>query len=175
MPEERLSSKRIYDGRIVKLRIDTIRKENGEETTREILEHDPVIAVVALADDETIIMVRQYRTPTGKALLEVPAGGVDPGETPEQAVIRELQEEIGYKPGRLERLGGAYSAPGFTDEYLDFFLATDLTPSRLFAEDTDEIEVVTVPLKDIPALAKSGEIEDAKTLAALYLYRESRR
>ncbi|MCJ7605642.1 MAG: NUDIX hydrolase [Dehalococcoidales bacterium] len=175
MPEERLSSKRIYDGRVVKLRVDTIRKENGEETIREVIEHDPVIAAVALDNDDTILFVKQYRTPTGKELLEIPAGGVNAGEDPEAAVRREMQEETGFRPGRLVRLGGVYSAPGFTDEYLDIYLATDLEPDRLHAEDTDEIVLVRVPLTDVPALVASGKIEDAKTLAALYLLQEYRK
>ncbi len=172
MPEERLSSKPIYQGYIINVRVDTIRKPDGEVVTRDIVEHGPVVAVVAIDADDNLLMVRQHRTPIGKTLLEIPAGGIDPGEDPEAAVVREMQEETGYRPGRLVRLGGIYSAPGFTDEYLHICLATDLEPSQLYAEDTDEIELVRVPLKDIPSLLTSGAIEDSKTLASLMLYRE---
>ncbi len=169
MPEELLSTKRIFDGVVVKLRVDTIRKESGEVTTREIIEHDPVIAVIPLDENDNVVFVRQFRRPTRHELLEIPAGGVEPGETPEEAVVREMQEEVGLKPNKLVRLGGVYSAPGFTDEYLDMFLATGLEPGHLVAEDTDEIEVVRVPLAEVPGLVAAGKIEDSKTLAALYL------
>ena len=172
MPEERLSTERIYEGAIINVRVDTIRKPSGEVVSRDIVEHNPVIAVIAIDADDNLLMVRQYRTPTGKTLLEIPAGGIDPGEDPETATVREMQEETGYRPGKLVKLGGMYSAPGFTDEYLHIYLATDLEPSQLYAEDTDEIELVRVPLKDVPGLVTSGAIEDAKTLGSLTLYRE---
>jgi len=174
MTEQRLSTKRIFDGRVIRLRVDTVRREDGQETVREVVEHAPVIAVLALDTEDTLILVKQYRTPAGKELLEIPAGGIEPGEGPEEAVIRELQEETGFKPLELVRLGGFYSAPGFCDEYLHIFLATRLVASRLHAEDTDEIEIVRVALNDIPALVAAGGIEDAKTLAALTLLRQYR-
>ncbi len=175
MPEELLSTKRIYDGVVANLRVDTIRKENGEVTTREIIEHAPCITVIPLDGDGTVVFVRQFRRPTGGDLLELPAGGMEPGETPEEAALREMQEEIGLRPNALVRLGGFYSSPGFTNEYLHAFLATGLEPGRLVAEDTDEIEVVRVPLADIPGLVAAGKIEDSKTLAALYLLQEYRK
>ena len=106
----------------------------------------------------------------GKYLLEIPAGGIEPGEEPVDCVRRELQEEIGYLPKKIERLGGFYSIPGYGTEYLHCYLATDLVPSRLVAEDTDEIEVVKVPLNKIPQLIASGEICDAKSIAALLTF-----
>jgi ADP-ribose pyrophosphatase len=175
MPEERLSTERIFDGVVVRLRVDTIRKESGEVTTREVIEHAPCITVIPLDSDDIVVFVRQYRTPAGGDLLELPAGGMEPGETPEEATVREMQEEIGLRPATLVRLGGFYSSPGFTNEYLHAFLATDLEPGRLVAEDTDEIEVVRVPLADVPAVVAGGGIEDAKTLAVLYLLREYRK
>ena len=106
----------------------------------------------------------------GKYLLEIPAGGIEPGEEPVDCVRRELQEEIGYLPGKIEKLGGFYSIPGYGTEYLHCYLATDLKPSRLVAEDTDEIEVVKVPLNKIPQLIASGEICDANSIAALLTF-----
>ena len=88
MREELLKTERIFDGVVVKLRVDTIRKESGEVTTREIIEHDPVIAVIPVDADDNVVFVRQFRRPTGRDLLEIPAGGVEPGETAEQAVVR---------------------------------------------------------------------------------------
>jgi ADP-ribose diphosphatase len=165
--ERTLSSQRVYEGRAVKLRIDTVRKPNGKVTTREIVEHADAVAVVVLDSRDRVILVRQYRKAVGKTLLEVPAGGVDPGEQPINTVRRELQEEIGYLPNKIDKLGGFYSAPGYCTEYLHLYLATYLIPSKLEAEDTDEIEVVRVPLTKIPDLIASGEIADAKSVAGL--------
>jgi len=165
--EKTLSSQRIYDGRAVKLRVDTVRKPNGKVTTREIVEHSDAVAVVVLDSKDRVIMVRQYRKAVGKKLLEIPAGGVDPGEQPISSVRRELQEEIGYLPNKIDKLGGFYSAPGYCTEYLHLYLATYLIPSRLEAEDTDEIEVVRVPLAKVSDLIASGEIADAKSIAGL--------
>jgi ADP-ribose pyrophosphatase len=165
--EKTITSQRIYEGRAVKLRVDTVRKPNGKITTREIVEHADAVAVVVLDSKDRAILVRQYRKAVGKTLLEIPAGSVDPGEQPINTVRRELQEEIGYLPNKIDKLGGFYSAPGYCTEYLHLYLATYLLPSQLEAEDTDEIEVVRVPLPQIPDLIVSGEIADAKSIAGL--------
>ena len=167
MQEKLVSSKTVFDGRAVRLRIDTIQKASGEVTTREIVWHADCIAVVVLDDNNNVILEKQYRRPAGKVLLEIPAGGIEESETPEEAVKRELQEEIGYLPGKVTRLGGFYSAPGYCTEYLHLFLATDLKPSHLTAEDTDEIEIVRVPVSEIKGLIESGKICDAKSVAGL--------
>ena len=172
--EKLLATKEIFRGRAVSLRIDTIEKASGQVTTREIVEHSDCIAVVPVDDSGNIVMVKQFRRPAGKLLLEIPAGGMEDGEDPEACVRRELQEEIGYLPGRLQRLGGFYAAPGYCSEYLHLFLATQLKSSRLVAEDTDEIEVVRVPVAKIMAMIASGEICDAKSIAGLLQYMGSR-
>ena len=174
MAEETLSSKVLFDGRAIKVRVDTVRRPDGRRTTREIVEHAAVIAVIPVDNDGNVLLVRQFRKPVEKELLEIPAGGIDPGEGAEAAVIRELQEEIGFRPGRLERLGGFYSAPGYATEYIHLYLAADLVPGRLHAEDTDEIKLVRVPLAQVPELISSGKIEDAKSIAGLLYYLEFR-
>ena len=172
MPGKTLSSQQIYSGRAIKLRVDTIEEPDGKTTTREIIEHADCVAVVALDKQNNVVMVRQLREAVDKTLLEIPAGGIDPGEEPVDAVRRELQEEIGFLPQKIERLGGFYATPGYGTEYLYLYVATDLKPSQLKAEDTENIEVVKIPLSKIPALITSGEICDAKSIAALlrYLY-----
>lgn len=167
MPGRTLSSEQIYQGRAVKLRVDTIEKPDGKKTTREIVEHADCVAVVVLDERENVVMVRQYREAVGKTLLEIPAGGIDAAEDAEESVRRELQEEIGFLPQKIEKIGGFYSTPGYCTEYLYLYLATDLKPSRLKAEDTEDIEVVRVPLSQIPALIASGDICDAKSIAGL--------
>ncbi len=174
MPERTISSEQIYSGRAVKLRVDTIEKPNGKKTIREIVEHADCVAVVALDEMNNVVMVRQFREAVGKTLLEIPAGGIDPGEEPVESVRRELQEEIGFLPHKIEKIGGFYSTPGYCTEYLYLYLATELKPSRLEAEDTGGIEVVIVPLTQIPALIASGGICDAKSIAGLLQYLGSR-
>ncbi|OGN94430.1 MAG: hypothetical protein A2Z75_03180 [Chloroflexi bacterium RBG_13_50_10] len=165
--EKTLSSQRVYDGRAVKLRVDTVRKASGKITTREVVEHSDCVAVVVLDSKDRAILVRQYREAVGKTLLEIPAGSIDPGEQPINSVRRELQEEIGYLPNKIDKLGGFYAAPGYCTEYLHLYMATYLIPSRLEAEDTEDIEVVRVPLSKVADLIASGEICDAKSIAGL--------
>ena len=108
-----LGSDYIFRGRAVNLRVDRVLTPAGRETTREIVEHEQAVVIVAVDNEDRILMVRQYREPVEEALLELPAGGIDRGETPAQAVRRELREETGYNPQTVKRLGGFYSAPGF--------------------------------------------------------------
>jgi ADP-ribose pyrophosphatase len=169
-PEKKLASEQIYHGRAVNMRVDTVEKANGAKTTREVVEHSDCIAVVALDAQGNVILVRQFRHAVDRFLLEVPAGGIDPGEEPIDAVRRELQEEIGHFPQRIDKLGGFYATPGYGTEYLHCFLATDLVPARLVAEDTDDIEVVRASPDEIPRLIGAGEICDAKSIAALLTF-----
>lgn len=172
--EKTLSSQPIYEGRAVKLRVDTVRMPDGRETTREVVEHSDCVAIVALDADDNVLLVEQFRKPVEKTLLEIPAGGVDPGEDPAAAVCREMREETGYLPRKVERLGGFYSAPGYCSEYLYLYLATDLTPSPLHAEDTDSIRLVRVPATQVSGLIASGGICDAKSVAGLLTFLDYR-
>lgn len=165
--EKTLSTRTAYTGHAINVRVLTVEKPDGTKATRDIVDHSPVIVAVPLDADGNVVMVRQYRKAVEKALLELPAGGIEDGEDPVECVKRELQEEIGFRPQHVERLGGFFAAPGYTTEYMHLFLATGLVPSRLQAEDTDEIEVVRQPLSQVPALIASGEIEDAKSIAGL--------
>jgi len=168
--EKVISTRYVFKGRAVNLRVDTVAEPDGRETTREVVEHAEVICVVAVDGDGKLLLVRQYREAIGRELLEIPAGGIEPGEDPAAAVRREMAEETGYEPRKLERLSGFYSAPGFCTEYLHLYLATDLVPRRLEAEDTAGIEVVRVPPGDVFELIQSGAICDAKSIAGLLTY-----
>jgi len=159
----------------MKLRVDTVETADGGETTREIVEHIDCVVIAAVDENDNVLLVRQYREAVEKELLEMPAGGIDSGEDPETAVLREMQEETGYLPGKVERLGGFYSAPGYCTEYLYLYLVTDLTRSQLYAEDTAGISLVRVPVNEIPALLASDRIEDAKSIAGLYVFLEYRK
>ena len=172
--EKTLSSQLVYDGRAVKLRVDTVRMPGGRETTRDIVEHSDCVAMVVIDDNENILLVDQFRKPVEKRLLEIPAGGIDADEDPVAAVCREMQEETGYLPRKVERLGGFYSAPGYCTEYLYLYLATDLVPSQLYAEDTETIKIVRVTASQIPGLIASGSICDSKSIAGLFTFLDYR-
>lgn len=155
--EKTISSRRVYEGRAVNLRIDAVEKASGKRVTREIVEHGDCVVVVVMDAEDNVLLVRQYRKAVEKFLLEIPAGGIDPGESAEECVRRELQEEIGYLPLKIESLGGFYSTPGYCTEYLYLFLATDLVPSRREAEDTESIEVIRAHLNKIPNLPRTTD------------------
>ncbi|MDD1713457.1 MAG: NUDIX hydrolase, partial [Methanoregulaceae archaeon] len=142
--------------------------------TREVAEHGDAVVVIAVDPDGNLLLERQYRQAAGRELLEIPAGGIEPGEEPAATVCREMQEETGFMPRKVEKLGGFYSAPGWATEYLHLFLATDLVPSRLTAEDTHEITVEAVPVSRIAGLIMDGAIEDGKTVAGLLWYLKMR-
>ncbi len=144
----------------------------GRKTTREIVEHSDCVAIVAIDADDNVLLVNQFRKPLEKKLLEIPAGGIEPDEDPVTSVRRELQEEIGYLPQKVERLGGFYSSPGYCTEYLYLYLATDLIPSQLYAEDTESIKLIRVPTSQIPSLIASDSICDAKSIIGLLIFLE---
>ncbi len=169
MSEKTLSSQQIYDGRILKLRLDTVKLPSGRVTKREIVEHDDCIAIVAIDGDDNVLLVKQFRKAVEKEVLEIPAGGIEPGEEPVAAVKRELREETGFLPQRVERIGGFYSAPGYSSEFLHLFVASDLTPAKLQAEDTESIKVERVPISRILELIRTGTINDAKSVAGLLM------
>jgi ADP-ribose pyrophosphatase len=168
-PEERVSSETVFEGKLLTVRRDTVRLPNGKTTEREVVEHSEVVAILPVLDDGRIVMVRQYREAVGKALLEIPAGGVDEGETAEQAARREMIEETGYRVGRLEAVCSFYSSPGFCTELMHLFVARDLEPGEP-TEENDELEVVRFSREEAMDRLWNGEIADAKTVAALALY-----
>ena len=165
--ERLLGSKWVYRGRRVSLRVDAIELPSGRETKREIVEFPDCVAIVAIDAEENVILVRQYRTAVGRALLEIPAGKIEDDEQPLQAVHRELREETGYTARSLEELGGFYAGPGYSTEYLHLYLATDLEYTNETPNGDEIMNVFCVPLADIPALIAKGDICDAKSMAGL--------
>jgi len=162
-----IHSERIFQGRVVNLRVDTIRLPNGKLSQREIVEHRGAVAIVPLLDDETTLMIKQFRLAVNEVLLEVPAGTLEPGEPPEECAHRELEEETGYRAGTLQRLFSQYLAPGYSQEILHVFLARDLQPTAQRTEEDENVEVVPMPIHRAVEMVLAGEIKDAKTIAAL--------
>ncbi len=168
-PERMVGRREVYDGRVVQLHVVEVELPNGKRTTREVVEHAGGVVVLPIDQSGRALLVRQYRYPIGQDLLEAPAGGIDPGEVPEQAAQRELQEEIGYRAGRLESLGGFWTAPGFCTEYMYAYLARDLTPSSLAPDEDEEIVVERHSLDSVREMIRDGRIVDAKTIAAFWM------
>ena len=162
-------SRRLYEGKIVNLRVDTVRLPSGREGRREVVEHGPAVAMVPMRDKNTVLLVRQFRLPAESALLEIPAGGMDEGEDPQTAARRELAEEIGQVPDRLIPLYSCYLAPGYSTEIIHGFLALDLKDAPEEADEDEFVQIVPMALEDALAAIATGEIKDAKTIAGLTL------
>lgn len=167
LTERTLESTVHYEGTILKLRKDQVQMPNGRRTVREVVEHSDSVCMVPLDEEGNVLLVRQYRKPTESALLELPAGGIEEGESPEQAALRELQEEVSHVAGNLRPLAGFWLAPGWCDEYMYAFLATDLKPSDMEQDYDEMVETRRVPLAQTLDLIRDGEICDAKSIAAL--------
>ena len=168
MPAEiQLESKKIYDGVILHLRVDKIRLENGSEAVREVLDHQGASGIVAFDEQGRLLMVRQYRYPVGEYLLEIPAGKIDPGETPEQCAKRELREETGYLCEKLTPMGAMYPAAAYDNETVHIFLAEGLSVSKQQLDDDEFLTVERVDFEKALQMVMSGEIRDAKTQIAI--------
>jgi ADP-ribose pyrophosphatase len=167
--ERVVASRRIHEGRIVRLREDTVELGDGRTALREVVEHDEVVGIVPLDSEGNVILVRQFRLPAKEMLLEIPAGGVDAGESPEEAAQRELQEETGYRAAQLDRLAGFFVSPGYCTEFIHVFLATDLSESVIAADDDENIALERMPLPQAVQLIHTGQIKDGKSIVGLLL------
>ena len=164
-----LASRTVFQGRLLTVRVDTVRLPDGQESTREVVVHPGAVAMVPLLDADHVLLVRQWRTAAGRALLEIPAGTLSPGEEPRACAARELMEEVGYRPQRLTPLFATYLAPGYSSERLHVFLAENLLPEQLPHDDDENLEVVTLSWTQIDRLLVEGEFADSKTLSGLLL------
>ncbi len=170
MRETILNMRRVFTGKIFRLETCEVLLPNGHRAKREVIRHSGAAAIVAVDNEGRILLVRQYRVASDQLMIEIPAGLLDEGEDPGHCAVRELQEETGYKPGRIERLGGFYVAPGYTSEYIHVFLATDLIESQLPPDSDEFIEILRVSLPDALAMIERGEIADSKTIIGLLRY-----
>lgn len=165
---EILDTEEVYHGRVIDVSVYTVR-EADVTYKREVVHHPGGAGVVAVFDDGTIALVRQYRQPTVRYVLELPAGRLSPPERPEECAARELEEEIGVRAGRMEKLAEFFSTPGFCEEKLWVYLATDLTETKQNLEGDEMLEIVRVTFPRAFEMIADGEIEDAKTIIGLMM------
>ncbi len=167
MKEEVISSRIIYEGRILKIKLDEVKLPNGYTTVREIVEHPNAVALIPIKSNGKLIMIKQYRHSAQEVLLEVPAGTIEENEAPEECAKRELLEETGYEAKELKKLFSCYLAPGYSTEFIHIFLAENLVYKGQKTEADEQIKVVELTLKEAIEKIKSGEVKDAKTICSL--------
>lgn len=164
LTERRVSGETIFEGDIVKLSLDQAKLPNGRIAPREVVRHPGGVTVLALGADETVTLVRQYRYPVGQALLELPAGKLDPGEDVLTAARRELSEETGLEAGDWTYLGCVLPSPGFCDEALHMYLARDLRQGERHPDEDEFLEITVLPFQELVRQVMSGAVADAKTV-----------
>ncbi len=167
--EKTLESKRVYEGRIINLRLDSVSLENGNTAMREVVEHPGAVGIVALKENGDIVMVKQYRKAVEQVLLELPAGKLEQGENPLDCAARELTEETGYTAGDLRYLVSFYTSPGFSNEIMHMFLATNLKEGKNDPDDDEMVETVEISRDRAMDMILKGEIKDGKTIAGILL------
>ena len=162
-----MQTKSIYTGIVINLNIDTVTLPNGLTVDLEVVRHPGAAAVVPLKDDGTVILIRQFRHAAGGFIYEIPAGKLYPGEDPRVCAARELEEEIGYRAGRLDLLSSIFTAPGFTDEVIHIYRATELTAGRQHLDRDEVLEVIEMPLSEAIRMIETGAIRDAKSIVGM--------
>ena len=167
LTEKTVDSQVVYDWKIVRLRRDTALLPNGAQALREVVEHPGGVGIVALDEADNVLLVRQYRYPLGRTLLEIPAGKLEPGEDHRRAAVRELEEETGTRAGRLTYLGYTYASPGFCDEAIHLYLAEELSFVQSHPDEDAFLAVERLPLDELVAMALDGSLTDGKTVATV--------
>jgi ADP-ribose pyrophosphatase len=171
MPIEYLNSEPIYEGRAFKVQRDTVRLPDGRVHHFDVVEHVPAVTLVPVDQAGKMYFVRQYRSGLRDMLLELPAGVLNSGEEPEVCALREVREEIGMAAGKIEAIGEVYLSPGYSTEYMYFYLATELYASPLEHDEDEFLDIEAIPVDQAYAMAEAGSLKDGKTLAALLLAR----
>lgn len=170
MTEKRISSETVFDGRLVRVRVDRVELPSGRLGTREVVEHPGAVAILPVMDDGRLVLVRQFRYAVGRALLEVPAGTREPGEDPRETAIRELREEVGLVAATVEPLVRFLISPGWCNEELIAYRATGLRDVGAAPELDEEIEIVRIAPDEVAGLIAAGEIGDAKTITSIFAH-----
>lgn len=165
--EKKLTSKQIFDGKVVKLYVDTVELPDGSEAIREIVRHPGAVCVIPVTKDMDVVTVKQYRYAFEQIMLEIPAGKLEPNENPLEAVKRELEEESGVVAGKIEYLGEIFTTVAIFDEKIHLYLATELEFKDAHPDDDEFLEVENIPLEKLYEMVMNGEIKDAKTQIAI--------
>lgn len=167
--EKTIHSERLYEGKVINLKVDEVSLPNGKQSKRELIEHPGAVAIIAVTDEQKIIMVEQYRKALERSLVEIPAGKLEPGEAPETTAMRELEEETGYSAEKLEKLISFSTSPGFADEVVHLFLAVGLhkAVNGAVTDDDEFVELMEVTVADAEEMIRSERIYDAKTAYAV--------
>jgi ADP-ribose pyrophosphatase len=170
LEEKTIISKTVFEGKVIRLQVDDVQLPNGNISKREIVKHPGAVAIMAVTDENKMVFVRQFRKPLEKTILEIPAGKLEAGEDPLACAVRELEEETGYKAGEVKHVVSFYTSPGFADEYLHVYEARNLAAGKVNLDQDEFVERIELSLEESMERIKSGEICDAKTVAAVYLW-----
>jgi len=168
LSEHRVSSRLVYDGKLLKVRSDSVRLPDGATAEREFIEHPGAVAVIALTDAGELVMERQYRYPLGRDMIEIPAGKIDPGEDPLATARRELMEETGYTAAQWRHVATIHIAIAYSNERIEIYLAKGLRQEGAKLDDEEFLEVFTLPLATALAWVRDGKITDSKTVSGLF-------
>ncbi|MDD5298180.1 MAG: NUDIX hydrolase [Rhodocyclaceae bacterium] len=171
--EEKIENREVFSGRLLKVQVDRVRLPDGAEVTREYILHPGAVVVIAVLDNGKLLFERQFRYPLGRVFLELPAGKIDPGEEILECAVRELREETGYEASEWSYLGLTHPCIGYSDERLEYFLARGLTHVGHDLDDEEFLEVLEMSVEDAYAAVLDGRITDGKTIAGLFLARNS--
>ncbi|MCC6013871.1 MAG: NUDIX hydrolase [Candidatus Verstraetearchaeota archaeon] len=167
--EELIKSELVYSGKLIKVRLDEVKLPNGKISKREIVVHRGAVAILALDNDNNIILIRQYRHAAGKFMWEIPAGTLEEGEDPLECAKRELLEETGYIANKIEKLIQFYVAVGYCTEIIHLFIARELKKLSQKTEEDEFISVHLIPIDRALEMIKNNEIEDAKTIIGILM------
>lgn len=170
--EKTISSDRVYTGKVISLKVDTVEIERKGYQKREIIEHPGAVGIVALTEDNKVVLVKQFRKPIEKVLWEIPAGKLEKGESPKECAIRELKEETGYTANNIKLIHKFYTSAGFSNQRIYIYLATELIPGECKFDEDENIDIHHVDLYETYNMISKNEIEDAKTTIGILLAKE---
>lgn len=169
--ESTISSTTIFDGKVIKVEVANIELPNGKTATREIVRHNGAVGILAITEENKIILVKQYRKALEQTIIEIPAGKLEIDENPEACAIRELKEETGYTASNIDFIHKFYTSPGFANELIYLYAARDLIKGEASPDEDEFVEILELSLEEVENLIASGQIVDAKTLIAVYYWK----
>ncbi len=172
LTEKTISTKEVFDGRVVKLRVDTVELPDGNIQTREVIRHPGGVGIIAMDDDKNVLMVKQFRTGAKEVLLEIPAGKLEYGEDPEECGRRELSEETGFVANEFSHLAKFYVTPAYCEEVINIYFAHGLVPSKQHLDDGEFLDVLKIPFDELYKMVINNEIKDGKTIIAVLKLKE---